>query len=1249
MDHDLFISYAAVDSGIADAICAALETAGTRCWIAPRDVPAGGLYAATIAEAIHAARALVVVYSAAADDSAQVARELDIAVANGLPVLPVRIQQLQPRGAFEYYLAGCQWFDMFDAPPSAAHLEALRGAVRRLLGSGTGGESSGVGHRLTVAGVDGRREERRVVTTLICDLVGFTSLSERADPEDVSALLEAYHGAGRRVIEAHGGTVEKFIGDAVVGVFGVPTLHEDDAERAVRAGLRLVETSRSLTGPGDQEICVRVGVNTGEALVRLDVSPDSGEGFLTGDAVNTAARLQAAAPPQHVLVGAVTHELTQRTIVYEETGPITAKGKSEPVEAWLAVQPVSRTGIDMAGQELTPFVGRDADLAYLEVLLRTAATSRSPQVVLLVGEAGIGKSRLVRELFSYVEGLDELITWRRGHCPAYGEGITFQALAEVVKGHAGVLDSDDAGTVESKLEAALPAGESREWVRQRLRALVGLKAPPAGLDENYAAWLRFLEDVAAPGPTVLVFEDLHWADDALLAFVEYLAAHAADVPLLVLCTARPDLLESHPTFAAGGRINRHVLEPLSVDETAALVASVLASRYRQDWPDIAARCEGNPFLAEETARLVADTWAQGKSTGVRPAASVQAVIGARLDALPADQKALLADASVVGGVFWDGALCAISGRGSADVERALGALIGRQFVRRVRQSSLAGEREFAFGHALARDVVYGTMTRKARGEKHLAVAAWMERRFVDGGQERAEVVAAHYLTALDYARASGQDVTRETRERAVRSLADAAEQVRGLDVTAYRRYYGKAIELIDEDDPSRPRLVARWAEALAGENRHREAVDALREVIPRLVDAGDRRVAAVAMTDLAVSLGVLNEPVGDLWERALGLLESEEPSVELAEVLATYCFGVYLERGDLGASIEAANRAIAVFDQLGVHGAAKALSFRGFARLEAGDMCGLDDYERALAEARTEGLGVDLALLLFNRMGPAFVVSGPAAALEAQREGRDFCERRGIHDLSLAFQPYAVEWLAALGDWDEALRLADEVTPQLEAVGNVFDLIPLRAQHVLLLARRGRSAEAGELLAWLEDNGRKSDAMWLTTYALLAAGEARAHWGEVAEGRALLAEWTEMVPIHGEPAYAALLPGAVRSALACGAGELAAVIAAQPTAGLPLHDHVIAAVGACLAEASGEYEAAAAGFAAAAAQWHEFGVPYEEAQALFGHGRCLLALGRAPEAATVLQRSREILDGLGAAPALQDVATLLNGLSAHFQ
>ena len=1094
-------------------------------------------------------------------------------------------------------------------------------------------------------------EERKVVTTLICDLVSFTALSEAADPEDVDALLRTYCGVARQAIESHGGTVEKFIGDAVVGVFGVPAVHEDDPERAVRAGLRIVEAMAGMVRPDGSPLQARVGVNTGEALVRLDVTPGSGEGFLTGDAVNTAARLQTAAPPGGVAVGEATWALTQRAFAYEELEPVSAKGKSQPLAVWLALSPLARTGagrLDAA----TPFVGRRVELAYLTALLDKAVESAQPQFALIVGEPGIGKSRLLAELYAHVDAGERLVTWRQGACLPYGEGVTFWVLAEIVKAHAGILETDDRQTVEARLDAVLPQGEDREWFRQRLRALLGMEAPQAGREENFTAWLRFLEEIAASGPTVVVLEDLHSADEALLAFLEYFASHVAEVPLFLLATTRPELFETHPTFAASGRVNRVVLAPLSENETETLVASLLEELAGEVRATIARHSEGNPFYAEESARLVRDT-VRGDQTE-RPAAvaaTVQAVIAARLDALPPEQKAALTDASVVGQVFWDGAVAALSGRSAEEVDGTLRELVAKQLVHRVRSSSMAGEDEFSFGHALAREVAYGELPRAVRARKHAAAAAWVEAKAGERAEDLAEVLAHHYATALDLARTLGDgELAASLLAPTIRHLGHAGDRALRLDAAAAEPYFARALELAGTDTSERLRLLPRWAQALFLRNRYREAAAAYEEAIADLQACGDIRAAAAAMTCLATVRQTLGEPYGDLKRAAVDLLADDEPSAEQADVFAVYAGLLLIEEGDYQSALAAATRAIEISEQLALPEPAMAMSRLGAARRELGDLGGLEDYERALAAARAQGLGAERAVIEFNYGFQVFMTKGARAALNVYKEGLEFTRRHGIETYELAYRGGLVWGLCNVGDWDRALAEAGDLVATLEAAEDIFDLLMVRAQRALILAWRGEPLEAAPLVAWLAEKGREIEIRWLGACALLAASAVRLRLGEPEAALALLNECVPRMDAMGSEDEE-VFPEALRIALACGDAQLAGhlmetVESLAARESFPLHRYVLATVRALLAESRGEHEAASAGFAAAAAGWHEFGMPYEEAQARLGQGRCLVALGKRTEAVSALAAAREIFNRLGAKPALAETDGLMNRVTA---
>jgi class 3 adenylate cyclase len=1085
-------------------------------------------------------------------------------------------------------------------------------------------------------------EERKTVTTLFCDLVAFTAMSESADPEDVDALLGEYFARATKAIESHGGTVEKFIGDAVVGVFGVPTVHEDDPERAVRAGLRLIEALEGMKRHDGSPLQARIGINTGEALVRLDVDPASGRGFLTGDAVNVAARLQAAAPPGGVVIGDATFRLAGRSFACEPLAPVAAKGKSAPVVAWIATAARSRVGPIADRDGLTPLVDREVELAFLRALFDKAVAAASPQLALIVGEPGIGKSRLVAELLRNTDARPELVTWRQGRCLPYGEGVTFWALSEIVKAHAGILETDDREAVEAKLGAVLPEGEDRAWFRQRLRALLGLEAAKAEREENFTAWLRFLEEMAARGPTVLVLEDLHWADDALLGFLEYFASHVAEVPLLLVATARPELFETHPSFAAVGRVNRVVLEPLTVQETETLVASLIEELAKDVRATIARHAEGNPFYAEESARLVRDTVAGGLSGGESAvAATVQAVIAARLDALVPELKANLSDASVVGDVFWDGALAALGQRSAKEVEAALRELVAKQLIHRVRTSSMAGEREFAFAHALARDVAYGELPRAVRAKKHAAVAAWTESKAGDRADDFAELLAHHYATALDLARAAGEvDFAEGLVEPAVHCLALAGERALALDVAAAERHFARALELAGAGSARRPELLVRWADTLKQRSQYREAADALEESIEAFEAAGDERWAAVAIVRLEEVWSWLSEP-DTRRDEAVALLEGDGPSPEKAEVLTEWGYGLWVMDADPAAAIEFLDQAIAISEQLGLPEPVRALGLRGGARCDVGDLRALEDFRRAFAAAEAQGLGGEWNLLSRHHAWAISLFEGPQASLQLVQEGLEVAHRRGAEEDVLSSRAGLVDALAAMGEWDGALAEAAALVPELETAEDVWDLLRLRSQQSSLLARRGEAGEARPLLGWLAEEGRRSDSVYIKAQSLLAAAAVHFGLGDTQAARDLLVEVAAM-PGSASAIYDFwTAPDALRMALAADESELAVRLGESILSPLPAWKHVRATVSALLAEVRSEHDAAATGFADAASRWHGFGVPYEEAQALLGQGRCLVALGGAPEAAAPLAAAREIFARLGAKPASAEADELM--------
>src|SRR5437763_716565 len=475
------------------------------------------------------------------------------------------------------------------------------------------------------------REERKVVTVLFCDLVGSTARAERLDPEDVRALLSRYHERVRSELERLGGTVEKFIGDAVMALFGAPVVHEDDPERAVRAALAIRDWAQD-----EPDLQVRVGITTGEALVALGADPLAGEGMAAGDVVNTAARLQSAAPTTGIVVDEKTYRATRDRIEYHHTGRVEAKGKAEPVAVWEPVEARSRVEVEQSAR--AALVGREGELDTLIDALNRVKREREPQLLTLVGVPGIGKSRLVYELYRSVEQGDELVYWRRGRSLPYGEGVSFWALGEIVKAQAGILESDSAEVAGEKVRAvaeALLESADAGWVSGHLAALVGAGSDgELGRDrreEAFAAWRRFLEALADQRPTVLVFEDLHWADAAMLDFVDELVEWSTGVPLFVLCTARPELLDRRPAWS-GGKLNAStlLLSPLSDEETARLVHALLGSSVlpAELQARVLERAGGNPLYAEEFIRLAEE----GRSDAELPE-SVQGIVAARLDVL----------------------------------------------------------------------------------------------------------------------------------------------------------------------------------------------------------------------------------------------------------------------------------------------------------------------------------------------------------------------------------------------------------------------------------------------------------------------------------------------------------------------------------------------------------------------------------------------------------------------------------------
>ena len=868
-------------------------------------------------------------------------------------------------------------------------------------------------------------EERKVVTVVFCDLVGSTARAERMDPEDVRAELSSYHGRVRSELERHGGTVEKFIGDAVVAVFGAPRVHEDDAERAVRAALAIREWAVDEDG-----VEVRLAVNTGEALVSIGAGADTGEGLVAGDVVNTAARLQTAAPVNGIFVGEKTFRATEQRIDYEVREPVVAKGKEQPVPAWEAVAAHSLFGVDVDLKPAIRLVGRRRELDQLLDALDRARAEREPQLVTVVGVPGMGKSRLVQELSARIEAEPELTRWRQGRSLPYGEGVSYWALGEMVKGEAGILESDSTQVAQSKLRetvARVCSMQEIEWLRTMLQPLVGIPDDASGGDRRgdaFAAWRRFVEGLAAERATVLVFEDLHWADDGLLDFVDSLVDWATDVPLLVVATARPELLARRPHWG-GGKTNAATLSlaPLSETETAELVHAILERSVlpADVQAAVLARAGGNPLYAEEFARMVEERGDLPDDGELDVPDSVQGLISARLDSLAREEKELLQDAAVLGKVFWPSALSA--DRDASALDDALRALERKEFVRRERRSSVEGELQYAFRHVLVRDVAYAQIPRATRADRHERVAEWIEANV--RGKDAAELLAHHYTSALEYTRAAGRDAT-EVTGRARLALRDAGRHAVALNAfTNAVRFFEAAVELTPEDDPDWPRLVLEHAEAavyvdVTSDGRLLRAREALL--------AGDVHDAARTEMLLGEYRWLRGDHPGsdEHFRVAEGLADRMSDDSAKLRVLANLArFAMLADENDRAVAL--GRPALALAEKLGRDDMrSHILNSVGVARTAMGDNAGLANLEESREIARGAG-GPDYLRACGNLASVLTVQGELRRSAELHREAFQIAQEIGFEESAgwLGTEIAGDHMLA--GEWEEARQLADEL------------------------------------------------------------------------------------------------------------------------------------------------------------------------------------------------------------------------------
>jgi class 3 adenylate cyclase len=948
---------------------------------------------------------------------------------------------------------------------------------------------SSCGTALAEAAAPARRE-RKFATALFADLVGSTAFAEREDPEVVQSLVGQAFDRLAGEIERYGGLLEKFMGDAVLAVFGVPQAHEDDPERAVRAALELQavlsELNRGFAAEGRPTLQMRVGVEAGEVLVDLERAAGPRDRMLTGDAVNTASRLQSAAEPGHVVVGPSAYAATKDVIEYRELEPLQLKGKAQPVPAWDALRVKARRRGERAPLGLEArLVGRDEELAVLKQTLQRVEQEGRPALVTVLGNAGVGKSRLTWELLKYVEGLPEIVYWRKGRCLAYGN-VSYSALAEAVKAQCEILEDDPPEVAGRKADDAVMELFGDLEVAQHVRLLVGAptERTPAR-EELFDAWRRFLERLAARYPLVLVLEDIHWADEGLIDFVDHLTGWGQG-PIFVLTMARPELLEHHPQWGGGKRNYSAIfLDPLSSEECQTMIDDLLSEGLSPEVRAlIAERSEGNPLYAEEIVRMFIDRgvlrateskrWEQALDVDeVEIPRSIQGLIAARLDSLPAEEKSLLQDAAVVGRAFWLGSVARLAGMDADGARAVLGRLRVKEIIIPREPPTFSGELELAFRHVLIRDVAYESLPKSTRAAKHVEAARWAEERAGERSEEIAEILATHHLAAVGYLDELGGDAAART-ERARDAYAwagVAAERARRLaQPTEAARWYRSALELASGIDVGPSELSELWlllGNALFGSVDVAETRAAYEESLRYAIAANDPLAAGRAELRLVAPFftGGDDEAALRFATAAIEHLEPLGESGDLADAL--HSLGWFLwRRGRMEDAEEPLRRSVEISrreDNRRV--LAAGLSTLGVLLTQVGrGREGLALIEEGFAIAKEIG-HLQLMLRNYNNLPTTLheVAPDPAREQRILREGLELARKARVRDSEAWIMGSLGDEMIEAGD----LRTAEELSRQaLETARHVGNPV-LQGMRMSTLARalvlQGRAVEADEM------------------------------------------------------------------------------------------------------------------------------------------------------------------------------------------
>jgi class 3 adenylate cyclase/tetratricopeptide (TPR) repeat protein len=878
--------------------------------------------------------------------------------------------------------------------------------------------------------------ERRLVSVLFADLVGFTTLTEDRDPEETRELLTRYFELGREVIERYGGTVEKFIGDAVMAVWGAPTAHEDDAERAVRAALDLVDAVQTL-GPS---IRARAGVLTGEAAVTVGATA---QGMVAGDLVNTASRLQGVASPGTVLVGEATQRAAGRAIAFTPAGDQHLKGKAAPVPAWVAVRVVAEVGGRSRSDALeAPFVGRESELRLLKDLYHATSREQRPRLVSVIGPAGIGKTRLAWEFLKYIDGLVETVWWHDGRSPAYGDGISFWALGEMVRERAGLLETDDAATTRAKLAVTLeehvPDPDERQWIGSALLTLLGVESD-LRTEQLFGAWRTFFERLAATAPVVMVFEDHHFADSGLLDFVDHLLEWSRNVPIYVLTLSRPELLDRRPDIGAGKRdfTSLH-LEPLSTEQMEELLAGLVPGLPASAVAAIVARADGMPLYAVETVRmLLADGRLAKDGDTYRPIGdlaelavpeTLTALIASRLDALDPVDRALIGDAAVLGQSFSVDALAAVAGVEPASLAARLRGLVRRELLT-VEADPRSPERgQYAFVQALIREVAYNTLAKRDRKSRHVAAARFFESL---GSDELAGALAGHYVAAHRNAGEGPEaDALAAQARVALRAAAERAMRVGSP---------GQAVTFLDQargvtrDEQELADLLERSAGAAEdahltdlAEERSRAAVEARRSLgDPDAVARATARLSELLVSTLRpeAAIAILEPAVEALGPPSTGATQTDGPPIGpggvalLAQLGRAYFFTDSSER-----AIEVIDRALAAGESLDlVELVSDSLITRGSCLMNVGRAYeGIGAIRTGVELAEQHGLARTAIRGRVN-LGVYQAHSDPRAGLTNDREALALARRLGFESYVRTLIGNAASAALETGEWDWAV------------------------------------------------------------------------------------------------------------------------------------------------------------------------------------------------------------------------------------